>query len=266
MILDNGRLRMAIEPALGCRVSSLFHLPTGMELLFPRVRPRPAEAYDPCGWDDCFPTVGAEPGWPDHGETWRLPFTVLEGESAAATLEARCALFPFRYRKRYRLEGDSVIVSTEIRNGGDRPQAGIWTLHALVRVEEDMVLRFPAGRDTRRPVHGADFAGRDLPPEGSTAKFWLPGPVPEGSCGIDYPSLGMAYRLSWNPRDLPYLGFWITRGGLKGDRNCAWEPSDGYHDQPSTARRNGALPVYAAGEEKRFEFRLTWTGMEDRDA
>jgi len=50
----------------------------------------------------------------------------------------------------------------------------------------------------------------------------------------------------------------VTNGGFRGERNAAWEPSDGYHDSIQTARRNGALPVLEPGEVKTLKLKMTW--------
>jgi len=76
----------------------------------------------------------------------------------------------------------------------------------------------------------------------------------------------MAYRLEWDPRELPYLGHWATNGGYLGERNAAWEPSDGYYDSVETARANGALPVLGPGAVKTLNFKMTWRPLEAPEA
>lgn len=64
--------------------------------------------------------------------------------------------------------------------------------------------------------------------------------VSEGKCGIDYRGKDVQADIEWDNNVLPYLGFWITAGGFRGDYNCAWEPSSGYYDSVSRALRNNA--------------------------
>jgi len=40
---------------------------------------------------------------------------------------------------------------------------------------------------------------------------------------------------------MPYLGFWITEGGFRGDYNCALEPTNAFYDDIATAKTNKEL-------------------------
>ncbi len=258
-----GDLDVAVVPAWGAKTVSIRHRATGHELLYRRPGRTPFRRREfgdwAFGWDDCWPSVDpAGPDYPDHGALWRLTGKVRA--FSESTLEVE--LVPrgdraWRYTKTWTLEGTRLRVGVRIENLSTEPLPSFWTLHALVRAEDDMALVFPAG-DKRMTVYGQDFSPRALPPPGTASKFWLPGEAARGSCGIDYPSLGLAYRLTWDPKDLPYLGYWATNGGYRGERNVAWEPSDGYYDAVETARAQGALPALGPGQAKEFTFTISW--------
>jgi hypothetical protein len=247
-------------PEWGGKTVSIRHLATGHELLFqrPRKPPRRRDEFGDWafGWDDCWPSVDAgEPGYPDHGALWRLCGKTKPSDGLTVEIEPPDQ--SWRYTKTWNLDGSSLKVGVRIDNLSPRPLPAFWTLHALVRFEDDMVLVFPGG-DKRMTVHGQSFFPRAYPPPGTAGKFWLPGEVSRGWCGIDYPTLGMEYRLSWNPDDLPYLGYWVTNGGFRGERNAAWEPSDGFFDSVATTQTQGTLPILAPGQTKAFSFTLSW--------
>ena len=88
-------------------------------------------------------------------------------------------------------------------------------------------------------------------------KFYICGAVSEGKCGIDYRGKDVQADIEWDNNVLPYLGFWITAGGFRGDYNCAWEPSSGYYDSVSRALRNNAVWELLPQEEKQFDITIT---------
>ena len=261
-----GELEVVVVPGWGGKTVSVRHLATGEELLFQR--PGVPEAKDRTnfgewafGWDDCWPSVeAAGPDYPDHGALWRQAGRIVSQTETSLTVELSPSDGQWSYTKTWQLEGSSVRLSIRIENRSRHWLPAFWTFHALVRVEDDMKLVFP-GADERRTVFGENFAPGALPGTGHASKFWLPGPVENGFCGIDYPALGMAYRLEWDPVALPYLGYWVTNGGFQNQRNAAWEPSDGFYDSLAIARDNGALPVLGPGQTKEFALVLTWDSI-----
>jgi galactose mutarotase-like enzyme len=260
-----GDLEVVVIPSWGGKTVSIKHRASGRELLFQRPgasphKPRMEFGEWAFGWDDCWPSVeAAGPDYPDHGALWSLPGRA-KASPGGLTVEIEPPGGRWHYTKTWQLDASSLKVRVQIANLGSEPLPAFWTLHALVRAEDDMRLVFP-GADTRKTVHGEDFSPQALPRIGGTGKFWLPRAVEKGFCGIDYPSLGMAYRLNWDPEDLPYLGYWVTNGGFRGERNAAWEPSDGFYDSLVTAEANRALPVLAPGNRKSFSFTLTWSPL-----
>jgi hypothetical protein len=216
--LLRGDLEVAVVPAWGGKTVSIRHRSSGHELLFQRgekFRPKGRTDFGEWafGWDDCWPSIEAQgPDYPDHGAVWGLVGRVLPSTEGLA-VEVEAADRTWRYTKTWLVKESSLRVSVRIDNLGSVERPAFWTLHALVRVEDDMELVFP-GADERKTVYGDPFSPRALPSAGRSGKFWLPAAVQRGSCGIDYPSLGMTYRLNWDPADLPYLGTGPPTGGF----------------------------------------------------
>ena len=94
-------------------------------------------------------------------------------------------------------------------------------------------------------------------PDGGMAKTYFRRPVPEGRCGCVWPSRGLEMTMLWDSEKLPYLGFWITNGLWRGDRNFAFEPGSSYYDTLSRALESGTLRTLAPEESFTFSIRIT---------
>lgn len=288
LALENGVLRAVVLPAHGGKVASLRYLPQNFELLFqnPKGAFRPARcgddfsAYEACGFDEAFPTVdactvqvgGRAVAYPDHGELWSAPFTArTEGETLCLSFES--PLLGYRYEKRFSLAGDVLVCDYAIENPTSADLPALWVCHCLVRAEPDMRILLPPEVQTVQNVFSSDHLGEEkrlLPyplaqgprgpinlsrmPADGQLKFYAQGPVGAGWCGYEYPSSCVRALLRYDAAALPYLGFWATAGGYRGDVNCALEPANGYYDNIPTARAFGACPVLPAGD--RWVFRL----------
>jgi len=272
----DGELSVGIEPEWGGKVISIFHQPTRHELLFqnhrmlPSAQPRQKQPFAnwAFGWDDCFPWVfsGDNSPYSDHGAVWRQKFRITKCTVNSVTLSAESGREPWAFTKTFSICQGRLNYRFSVENRSEKTLAGFWTAHPLVRADTDMILRFPDDTDKRLTIDGVDFSPDSLPPWETTSKFWYPGPVSEGVCGIDYPGIGMSFRLNWDHSRLPYLGFWVTNGGFQGDVNVAWEPSDGYYDDPLTARRNNALPMFAPLETRHYAMEVFWGPYESTQA
>ena len=161
-----------------------------------------------------------------------------------------------------------------IRNDSGYPLPCIWTSHFLAVYRESMRVIFPRGTRRVRNALLSDRLGApdivyDFPvaetalgridftrvppaPAKTMEKIYVEGPVGEGLAGYDYPDENASLRFRYDPAALPYLGFWITVGAFRGDYNCALEPTNGFYDKISTARRFGRLKTIAPGETFTF--------------
>lgn len=283
--LKSRTLVVTVAPELGGRIVSVFHHDKREELLFQNPRPGSSaalpgkgDAFPPWawGWDECWPLVDPEvPGDTDHGDLWCQRAEIVEQTTTACVLKLRGLSVPADITKTVTVDAGGVEVALSIRNTGTETFHGFWTCHPLLRITDDMTL-FPEISFAHRKfvVDGTVPFSGSQPPPGTYGKFWVdqdPHPT-KGSLsmentardfapntlGIHYPALGMEARLTLLEGEAPYVGFWVTRGGFQGDRNAAWEFSDGFHDSPGECRKNGAWPVYRPGEEKKFRYRVGW--------
>lgn len=292
--LENNVLRIVILPELGGKIASFYRKDKDFELLFQHKEERyrlptlydPFSSFDASGFDDAFPTIdagmvklnGKKVDYPDHGELWSSHMqTKLIGEKAEFFYASE--ILPYHYKKTAALRGDSLSLEYEITNTGAMDLPCIWAMHCLVRCEEDMELMFPP--DTREVINVLDSkvlgeVGRVHPYPVTTdlqdneyalnriskretmkmEKYYVRGKVKQGTCGVNYPSQHVRFDIHFDPEQLPYLGFWVTEGGFRGDYNCALEPTNGYYDSIETASRLNGLYSLKSGEKLVFTIKL----------
>ena len=170
------------------------------------------------GWDEMVPTVEATESLPDHGEAWRLPWSVISAGDSACHMRADGRLVPWRLDRRIEL-GDVVRVAYVLSNAGREAIPGFWCAHPLFRYEAGMEVE----------VGGARLMGLA---EGKSGKFFLP----RGA--IDRARLrwkgGAGIEIVWDREVAPYCGVWICNGDLGGYRQVAIEPATGGGDRPDS--------------------------------
>jgi hypothetical protein len=158
------------------------------------------------GWDEMVPNLEATDSLPDHGEAWRLPWTLVDLAESAVAMECRGRLVPWELRRRIVL-GRDVELAYRYTNVGSREISAYWCAHPL--------FRFEAGMDV-----GAGLAAVG---EGKSAKVFLP----RGS--VDHMTLrwrsGAAVDMSWDIARTPNVAIWVCNGDLGGYRQIAIEPS-----------------------------------------
>jgi galactose mutarotase-like enzyme len=223
---------MEVLPGRGGRISSLRL--GGHELLDQGIgadRPAAEDFVEAgaWGWDELVPTVDAAV-WdgvelPDHGEAWRLPWTVLETGTAHTTMRCEGRGLPWRLDRRIEL-GAAVRADYVMTNLGAGPLPAFWCGHALFRYERDMEVDI--GVTITRPE-----AGR-------SRKVWLRRGE-AGEARLAWRS-GVAVELRWDVGVAPYCGVWISDGDLGGYRQIAIEPATGGGDRPNPAQPPPMLP------------------------
>lgn len=293
--LESDELRVVILPEIGGKIASIYSKDKEFELLFQSKEGfyRKAQLnssfadYDASGFDDCFPTIdectvevsGKEVLYPDHGEIWssKLKDEISEEK---AILKMDSTILPYSYKKTAALKGRKVILDYEIQNNGEEEFPAIWAMHCLVNCEKDMIINFPAETKTVENVHESRFLGapgtiynypvdRNLKGENfdfrrirgkeekNTEKYYVSHGIKEGSCSIYYPSKDVTFEINYDSKNLPYLGFWVTEGGFRGDYNCALEPASGYCDSITEAMARGRCRFIKPKEKFIFNIILT---------
>ena len=194
------------------------------------------------GWDEMVPNVDAAvypgPGpWagtqlPDHGEAWRLEWTVLEESPSAVSMECAGRVLPWMLRRRVELSERAVRVDYRYENVGEDPLYAYWCAHPLFRYEAGMEIGVEGGDRL------ASFA------EGTSAKRFLRrGSVDRARLGW---KSGAEIEVAWDSGVTPYVGIWVCNGDLGGYRQIAIEPATGGGDRPHLAV---PPPLLDPGEE-----------------
>lgn len=294
--LENDYLKAVILPAHGGKVASLWYRPAQFELLFqnPKGVFRKARCgddfsqFEACGFDEAFPTVDAcrvqvgerQVEYPDHGELWSAAFA-LRREGEAARLTFHSPLLGYRYEKRFFLEGSALVCDYSVCNPTRDAIPALWVCHALVRADRSMRLILPKEVRQVQNAFASDWLGEagrlllypeaqgprgpvrlDRMPEDGQLKYYVHGRTSAGWCGYEYPVQGVRVLLSSDPRALPYLGFWATAGGYRGDVNCALEPANGYYDSIPNAMSLHACPILHPGESWSFRLKFIFSLLE----
>ncbi len=295
LVIENDCLRAVVLPGHGGKVASLWYRPARFELLFQNPHETFQRArcgddfsqFEACGFDEAFPTVdactvrvgGRQVDYPDHGELWSAAFAVCqEGEALRLTFDS--PLLGYRYEKRFSLDGSALVCAYNIYNPTEDAIPALWVCHALVQADRSMRLLLPREITQVQNVFSSDWLGEerrllsypaaqgprgpvqlDRMPTDGQLKFYAHGQVKAGWCGYDYPAQGVRVLLYSDPQALPYLGFWATAGGYRGDVNCALEPSNGYYDNIPNAASLGACPVLRPMERWTFRLRFVFSSL-----
>ncbi len=236
---------MQIRPAQGGRITSLRL--DGEELLDQGIGVDEPEALGfvdagAFGWDEMVPNVEATDSLPDHGEAWRLGWSVVEARGSSAVMRCSGRVLPWELERSIELGPRAVSVSYRYSNRGAVPLAAYWCAHPLFRYEPGMEIGVPDGERLANL------------PEGSSTKVFLA----RGSAdraGLRWRS-GAAVEVAWDRELTPYVGVWVCNGDLSGYRQVAIEPATGGNDRPDPAAPS---PLLEPGGE--FEW---W--LEVRDA
>lgn len=83
-------------------------------------------------------------------------------------------------------------------------------------------------------------------------KYYFWGKFKKGEVGLNYTRDRLQYIIKYDINIHPYLGVWITKGGFKGEYNCALEPSNGFFDSVSLAYENKMVPLLSPYGEDRW--------------
>jgi galactose mutarotase-like enzyme len=288
--LENEDLRVVVLPYLGGKIASLYKKDKDFELVYQNKEEvyRKAKVYDnfaefdASGFDDAFPSIDEgmvkfknnKVLYPDHGEIWTGTFDFnIVGDTVE--LYFTSTILSYNYKKIIFLNENLLEIKYEIVNTGKENLPCIWAAHYLVNCHEDMELILPESTDLAMNVckskhlgeigdlhsypitkdcYGNEYRLDKVFPHSANKyeKYYICNPISEGKCGIYYPHKDVAYLLHFDKEKLPYIGFWVTEGGFRGDYNCALEPSNGFYDSIDRAKLEGKLYELRVGENLNF--------------
>jgi len=294
ILMESEKLRVVILPEIGGKLCSIYDKNKEFEFLFQNKEDSYKKAqlnsnfgeFDASGFDDCFPTIdeskvmvsGKEVIYPDHGEVWssRLNYSIL-GDSALLNMHSE--ILPYNYSKKVSVQGKEVELHYEIENTGRDKFPIIWAMHCLVNCEEDMTINFPEDTKAIENVHESkalgkigeiyaypidtvisgkkfDFRKINSAKANNTEKYYVAHKTETGKCSMHYPSKDVTFEIVYDSEKLPYVGFWVTEGGFRGDYNCALEPTNGYYDTIDMAVRREMCHYLKPGEKFNFDIKL----------
>src|SRR5208282_729380 len=147
--IENDAIRMEVWPQFGGKVSSLVDKTDHFDLLFSYPMELPeSPSYDAsyvdhwyCGWDECFPAVGAsvypqhpykQIAVPDHGELWGIPTTTAVPTMDGITTVWHGLRFGYRLTRKLFLQGPAVAAEYTLMNLSPFEFRFVWAQHALM--------------------------------------------------------------------------------------------------------------------------------------
>jgi galactose mutarotase-like enzyme len=278
--LRTEHLEVEIVPALGARILTLRNRRTGRNWLW-RPESRGLFANQPgddfskstlAGADECLPTLQAC-SWegrdlPDHGEVWALPWKLDPSalKEGRVTTWVELPLSPFLFTRTISLIGNMIVLDYEIENCGTEAEKFLWCWHPLFRFEEGDRIELP---DSSGPLQ----IEAAMNPDGTRGDLWPMRKLAEteasqGSFLKAFTSAGNGLArlihaeeqlsLRWDPRQLPWFGLWLTRGGWESFHHVALEPTNAARDSLASAVREGIGPEFLdAGGKSRWQLNVS---------
>jgi len=293
IVLDNGFVRVAAVPELGGKIISLIRVESGCEYLLQPSNPERAwrppsfgdkfEDWEPCGFDECMPTVAeclyteapfSGSRLPDHGDVWRLPSSVeVSGDQISLTTTLRS--LPLRFTKKLRLRESTVRLDYEAINTSESTVKFLWSAHPLLRVEPGTEIILPEdvkevevgwskdqrlgqGGDRCTWPNALDSSRRTVEinkvvsPETGRAEKLFTSRLSQGTCGVFQRQQNESIVFRFDTNLVPYVGIWICQGGWPASQpykqfTVALEPCLGCPDSLAESIKRDECATLEAG-------------------
>lgn len=272
MVMESKHLQMKVLPQLGFKMASLVYKPKNKEFLSQPTKGKyhipeygdDFEKYDTSGLDEMLPTidkdqypVGELKGQvlPDHGDVWSLPWDIdiLDKQIIG---KVKLKSLPLEFTKSISFNNENTIkMDYKVKNLSHDDIHYLWALHGLNVFDDYTEFIFQEDMDFPINVHSnEDLDKLDLKylknyKDKRSYKYYFWGELKKGEVGLDYKKDRLQYLIKYDTKIHPYLGVWITKGGFKGEYNCALEPSNGFYDSVSLAYENNRVPLLKGKEE-----------------
>ena len=153
---------------------------------------------------------------------------------------------------------NTIKMDYKVRNLSDENVYYLWALHGLNVFDDNTEFIFSEDmKDVLNVGNEDDLSKIDLRylknyEDKKSHKYYFTNEIQGGIAGLDYTSERIRYMINYDSKINPYLGVWITKGGFKGEYNCALEPSNGFYDNLSLAYENKKVPFLKPLEEKQW--------------
>lgn len=277
-------LRAEVQPDRGARIVSL-RGDDGHEWLVPSERTaRPGAGQNFVrpgmgGWDEVAPTVQADPesgiaaggapgAWPDHGDIWNVPWTVLEATPTSLTTSVALSSLPVVVERTIAATATGLRFSYRAGSESGEPLPFLWCAHPQFAAPAGTVVSLEAGGESIVPALTEMYphAGRErsfpsgplharLAPGSSLKAFVEPG-VRADAAVLDAGGR-RTLRIGWNPEQLPYLGLFWDNGEFAAEPVLAVEPSTAWGERLSTAAAEGRALTVRRGEPLEWSLELS---------
>lgn len=273
-ILENERLQVKVLKDFGAKLVSIYKKDLDFELLFQptdKAYKEPNlgddfEAYDRSGIDEMLPTIdpcyypNSYKKLNDHGDLWAQKWDFEIRENSLIS-KVRCDSIKLDLERELTLDGDQVKFSYKLKNPTVQDHPYLWAFHGLMAYSDQVEIDFGQDGDILNVIDGKayDFDYRNLSeyPDKNVYKFYFVDEITDGNINIHYKREKLKVQMNFTTDINKYLGFWMTKGGLKGEYNFALEPTSGYYDSLERAFKNNKFSKIASKEEKTWELTLT---------
>lgn len=271
IVMENNSLCLKVIPEIGFKISSLVYKnkeflfqPSNLKYTIPNFRDSFSD-YDTSGLDEMIPTIDSciyENGLliPDHGDVWSIPWNV-EINNNVLIGKVNLKSIPLEFEKRIRFDNDNLIrMDYSVKNASLEEHSYLWALHGLNNFDDDTEILLPEGINRMLDVINnkvieeniEDLLDLSKYEDKMFYKYYVLDELNSGNCGLYYKACGLKYMIKFDKNVNPYLGVWITKGGFKGEYNCALEPSNGFYDSLKLAKENGKYERIMPLEEKNW--------------
>jgi len=175
------------------------------------------------------------------------------------------------------LDGTRLLLSYVLTNRFSRRQSYLWALHSLFTMEpgDRLAIRGlspafhlekahglgavrPGTWRWPKPRAGVHLDRLDLGQDGSYVKLFAK-PSGRGRVKMTLRKSGEALSVAFDPREIPALGLWISRGGWRGHQQLAIQPTNGAADKLSTLVERGKADWIETGAARRFAVEISLT-------
>lgn len=275
IVMESEKIKLSVLPDIGLKIASIIYKPKQKEFLFQPTLGKyeiptygdDFEKYDTSGMDEMLPTidkctypVGEFMGYklPDHGDLWSVPWEIsIVEEKIIGSVNLKS--LPLQFQKTLSFENQNTIrMDYKVKNLSSENIYYLWALHGLnVFNDHTKFLFSDEMKDVLNVANEDDLSLMDLRylknyKDKKAHKYYFTNEIKNGRVGLDYTDERVKYIINYDPIINPYLGVWITKGGFKGEYNCALEPSNGFYDNLNNAYYKGKLPFLCPFEEKEW--------------
>lgn len=275
IVMESDFIKLSILPDIGFKIASIIYKPKNKEFLFQPTLGKyeipvygdDFEKYDTSGMDEMLPTIdkctypegkckGNE--LPDHGDLWSIPWNVsVVDNKIIGSINLKS--LPLEFQKTISFENRNIIrMDYKVKNCSSENIYYLWALHGLNVFNENTKFIFSDEmKDVLNVANKEDLSLIDLQylknyEDEKSHKYYFTNEIKNGTVGLDYTDENIKYIINYDPKINPYLGVWITKGGFKGEYNCALEPSNGFYDNLNHAYHKEKLPYLNPLEEREW--------------